>query len=131
MIHPTIELWQSQHREIGMLEFFDSADVSDRFPYYPIENDFICIAIDETNAVCVRPNGTVCELDSDEAGRIVCECARDQTAFVTAMSHLDQHFEKCDDDDYADDIADATRDQCIKMAGGNAYTEFFTSLLGV
>ena len=73
--HPTIAIRQAAKREIGMIEFADSGLVDERFPYYTLPDGVTFIATDECNAVCIRPDGTICEFDCDEEGRVACDCA--------------------------------------------------------
>ena len=117
-----------------MIEFADSGLVDERFPYYTLPDGVTFIATDECNAVCIRPDGTICEFDCDEEGRVACDCARSQESLVAVLTELEEHFARCgSDDSYCDDMDAASRvgNRCVELAGGEKYRVFFTSLLGI
>lgn len=133
-IDPEIARWQSERREIGMIEFAPTKEAAERFPYYPIPESAIFLGSMEVDALCLVNDGSLCVYDNEAQNRIICRAAKDQSSFVTAMKELDQHFEKCAiDDSYCDDMdaAALVRDKCSRLAGGDAYVSFFTSLVGV
>lgn len=126
--------WQADGREIGMVEFLPTETAKDRFPYYPLPDDQTFIGVMETDALCVHVDGSLRVYDHESQNRIICPAASDQQSFVAAMIELEQHFDKCvEDEKYCDDMdaAATVRDRCVELAGGDDYLPFFTSMLGV
>jgi hypothetical protein len=133
-VNPAIATWQSEDREIGMVEFAPSDTATDRFPYYSLPDDATFIGAVEADALCLQIDDSLCVYDNASRNRILCPAAVSQPCFVKAMKELEQHFDKCDADDlYCGDLdaAEAVRDRCVNLAGGNEYVPFFTSMLGV
>jgi hypothetical protein len=133
-VDPEIAQWQSEEREIGMIEFAPTKVATERFPYYPLPKFSVFLGIMEVDALCLADDGSLCVYDNEVQNRIICRAAKNQSSFVAAMKELDQHFEKCvADDSYCDDVdaAALVRDKCSQIAGGDEYVSFFTSLLGV
>ena len=126
--------WQKSRHVIGMVEFLTSDSVLRKF-VHNIGAEYIPIGMCEAEALCVnRESGEIVLLEHEVSGKIFCKASKDQSHFVFAMKKLEAHFAKCGEDDaYYDDIevAKQIRDECAKLAGGNDYEGFYSSLIGV
>jgi hypothetical protein len=133
-VDPDIARWQTDKHQIGMIEFAPTHEADDRFPYYPLPESAVFLGIVEADALCLSGDGSIGVYDNEVQDRVICHAATDQSSFVAAMKELERHFDKCiADDSYYDDMdaAALVRDTCSKLAGGEQYQPFFSSLLGV
>ncbi len=133
-VDPEIARWQSEKREIGMITFAPTHEAAEHFPYYPLPESTVFLGIMEVDGLCLANDGSLCVYDNEVENRVVCRAAKDQSSFVAAMKKLDQYFEMCATDDaYCDDMdaAAIVLDECSRLAGGDEFVSFFTSLLGV
>ena len=136
MPHPvdsTIAAWQSDRHELGMIEFFPSDAAAEKFPFYPLPDDAVFLGLMEVDALCLMDDGTLRVYDHEVQGRILCPAAPNQARLIAALKVLEDHFEKCGEDDaYCDDetAAVTVRERCTKIAGGDEYASFFCSMVG-
>jgi hypothetical protein len=77
-LDPKIVNWQSENREIGLVEFQSTDMANQRFPHYPLPNDQTFIGVMETDALCVHTDGSLRVYDHESQNRILCPAARDQ-----------------------------------------------------
>jgi len=126
-IDPTIVAWQTDRREIGMLEFAPTESAAERFPFWQLPDASTFLGMIESDALCLLADGTLCVYDHEVADRILCDAAPDQSSLISAMSEMDAFFERCgDDDDLADDesVNIQMREKCTELVGGNDYAAF-------
>ena len=71
-VDPTIVAWQSELREIGMLELAPTESASERFPYWQLPDTSTFLGKLESDALCLLADGTLCVYDHEVAGRVLC-----------------------------------------------------------
>ena len=126
-VDPTIAAWQSEFREIGMLELAPTESASERFSYWHLPDPSTFLGMLESDALCLLADGTLCVYDHEVAGRVLCAAAPNQSSLISALSEMDAFFERCgDDDDLADDESANTRmrEKCTELIGGDDYAAF-------
>ncbi len=123
----TITAWQTERREIGMLEFAATVIGSERFPYWELPDSSTFLGMLESDALCLLADGTLCVYDHEVADRLLCAAAPDQSSLISALSEMEAYLERCvDDDDLADDESAHTqmREKCTELIGGTDYAAF-------
>jgi len=126
-IDPTIAAWQSENREIGMLEFLPTDSAPERFSYWPLPSNAAFLGKVESDALCLMDDGTLCVYDHGVADRILCPAAPNQPNLIAAMTAMDDFFKRCDGDDKLADDESATieiREKCTDTVGGADYASF-------
>lgn len=132
-IEPAIADWQVSEREIGILTFSPAGSASQWFPFYVLPNDSVFLGLMEADALCLMADGSIRVYDHEVTDRVLCHAAANQTAFISALSVLEEYFEVCASDEvYGDDESTAVkfRKRCAEIAGGNEYDAFFCGLIG-
>ena len=126
-VDPTIAAWQSERREIGMLELTPTESASECFPYWQLPDASTFLGMLESDALCLLADGTLCVYDHEVADRLLCAAAPDQSSLISALSEMDSFFDRCgDDDQLADDESANTqmREKCTELVGGEPYAAF-------
>ena len=126
-VDPTIAAWQTDRREIGMLEFGPTESAAERFPYWQLPDTSTFLGMLESDALCLLADGTLCVYDHEVADRVLCAAAPDQSSLVLALSEMDAFLERCGDDDALADDESAnvqTREKCTTLVGGSDYAGF-------
>ena len=126
-VDPKIAAWQSELREIGMLELAPTESASERFPYWQLPDTSTFLGKLESDALCLLSDGALCVYDHEVADRVLCAAAPNQSSLISALSEMDTFFERCaNDDDLADDeSADRQmREKCTELIGGSEYAAF-------
>lgn len=132
-INQQIAKWQQSNYEVGLIQFLNSDVVIDKF-IQTIPIGFLPIGICECEAVCISKNtGEIVLFEHEVEGKIFCEAAINQSCFVSSISLLEEHFNKClaSDDYYNDETAAVeVRNNCAVAAGGEQYAGFFAGIVG-
>ena len=126
-VDPTIVAWQTERREIGMLQFSPTAIALELFPYWQLSDSSTFLGLLESDAICLLADGSLCVYDHEVTDRILCAAAPDQSSLISALSEMDVFFNRCaDDDKLADDeSADIEmRKKCTELVGGESYAAF-------
>src|SRR5687768_11869472 len=94
-LHPTIDLWRSTGRELGMITFLESRPLAER-AMGAAPPGFTGIGLCEADLLCLREeSGGLVVLDHEVEGRVLCEVAADQESFLRAAEVVREHFAKC------------------------------------
>jgi hypothetical protein len=132
-LHPTIDLWRSAGRELGMITFLESRPLAERAMDVPPPR-FTGIGLCEADVLCLREeSGELVVLDHEVPGRVLCEVAADQESFLRAADVLQEHFAKCATQDaYRRDkqAAESVARVSAAAAGGDRYESFYHMMVG-
>lgn len=131
-VDPTLAAWQAENHELGMLVFFPSDAAAEQFPYYELPANATFLGLMEADALCLTEDGGVVVYDHEVNG-VLCPAASSQTAFLSALAVLQQHFAKsvADEAYYRNESAAVSaRVQASEMAGGEEYSSFYCMMVG-
>src|SRR5687768_15940202 len=95
-LHPTIDLWRSAGRELGMITFLQSQPLADRAVGVDVRAGFTGIGLCEADVLCLdETSGDLFVLDHDIEDAVLCDVAIDQEYFLRAAELLEEHFAQC------------------------------------
>lgn len=115
--------------EIASIEF------GNRKHSFPVPDGFTVLGKQECDAIAIcHATDEVVVLDHEVEGRIIAVAANNLYAFLSALSVIEDHYEKCEanEDLYEDEAFMAsTANSAGAKAGGEKYVGFYMNLFGI